>query len=139
VFAGLKVFAPIFFAFGLILMIGAPMSQLLLARGVARQREIGVRLSLARHAGVSSVNCSRKSRPRAGAAAGGFVVSRLFLEGGLHLASPRCRRNWPNAAFGASADWASWYSSRGRRHLRLSLVSCCADHALGPRANNEGD
>ena len=104
----LAVFTPLFVAFGLILLIGcANVANLLLARGVARQREIGIRLSLgASRTRIVGQLMTESALLALLAAAGGYLISRLALEGAVYWALRTMPLDLGDINLGVpAADW----------------------------------
>jgi predicted permease len=125
------VFTPLFFGFGLILMIGcANVANLLLARGVARQREIGIRLSL----GASRRRIVRQLMTEScllamAAAAGGYLISRIGLEVLIYWATRTMPVDLGDPNIDLSVPAADW---RVAAFLVIAALAATAFFALMP-------
>jgi predicted permease len=131
----IALFSPLFIAFGLILLIGcANVANLLLARGVARQKEIGIRLSL----GASRRRIVRQLMTESmmlalAAAAGGYALSRLALQNAVAWALREMPTDLGDVNLGMpDADW------RIAVFLAVAALAATALFALMPALQATG-
>ena len=125
------IFTPLFFAFGLILMIGcANVANLLLARGVARQREIGIRLSLgASRRRIVRQLMTESSLLALAAAGGGYLISRVALESMVYWAMRTMPVDLGDPNIDLAVPAADW---RVAVFLVLAAMAATAFFALMP-------
>jgi predicted permease len=127
----LAIFTPLFLTFGLILLIGcANVANLLLARGVARQREIGIRLSIGASRGRIIRQLMTESWVLALAAAGGgYVISRIGLEAIVYWATRTMPVDLGESNLNLAVPAADW---RVAAFLVVAAMAATAFFALMP-------